>query len=384
MIIISGKTFEHRDYLKSIGAKWNASGKYWHMLNANTTTLDMLKGLKGVTVTGDTPEKPTSKPDAPEKTNTAFTEIPFNRETSEGTRVYGDDETYLNAFDYKNPKTFFGFSSFKKLIDFVEFDCAHLEHSYEVGRNDGWKITERKCSFTGTRDMREAIEIARNGWSKAIEEAEKFISSLDHDFAKQKRRKHSLAGGHVNIGRMLSGNPVCMTRRTKQKGNQIITLIIEADVLAQIDASMISKRTYCIAAMVILLERAGFRCEVVAHSGAVSEFNKIRPKVEVSIACVLKQATEYLDLNSIVFALGHPSFLRRFLFALAAVNIENKKLWSNAMGWPRVAFKNHPYHIQHLNTAIENKITLDPNNEMEIIFNNITPEDFPVKLKMKE
>ncbi|MDT9703008.1 hypothetical protein, partial [Streptomyces sp. P17] len=54
-------------------------------------------------------------------------------------------------------------------------------------------------------------------------------------------------------------------------------------------------------------------------------------------AVTLKHAGEKLNLDDLVFALGHPSFLRRFNFACVSQAVECREIWSS-QGMPRSAF----------------------------------------------
>ena len=49
MIIIAGNTYDHRDTIRSAGAKWDAQGKYWTAADDNVEIAKLLVQLVGPT-----------------------------------------------------------------------------------------------------------------------------------------------------------------------------------------------------------------------------------------------------------------------------------------------------------------------------------------------
>lgn len=47
MIIIAGNTYDHRDAIRSAGAKWDAQGKYWTAADENVEVAKLLVRLVG-------------------------------------------------------------------------------------------------------------------------------------------------------------------------------------------------------------------------------------------------------------------------------------------------------------------------------------------------
>lgn len=399
MITISGRTFNYKEQLKDVGAKWNPAGKYWHVDKLAHADAEKLRGY-GLIVSGMSAEpppahEPKASPEhvSPPNRRQHIGDIPPNRWQG-NTAIYGDDETYLNAFSYQNPMTFFGFSNLQKLVHFVEHDADRYRMEENGERNTGWRTTQKRQASTLTSDMNHAIKLTRDGWREGVEEAEEFISSLDREHAKQKRRHYSVAGGKVNVGRMLADCPTHMIKRAKKDGNKIIRIFVDVGMLAIIPAQSARSRAIVIAAAIELAESSGYRCELISHSSVVdvnSKDERKRKIVAVSITCVLKQAHEKLDLNSIMFALGHPSFLRRMVFALRAVDSRHYSMWAG-MGVSQNAWKDtsvlahNEYYIPVLSPETNDKAAKHKGRDaqMRALFNLVTPENFPIKLAMEE
>jgi len=177
-----------------------------------------------------------------------------------------------------------------------------------------------------TEALAEALDMARHGWRKGIENAERVANLLTVSHALQRRRKHALAGGTVNVGRLLAGNPVHMVSRPKQPGRKVITLFVQNNGLADIkQKSMIARSAVC-CALVDLLEMNGYSCEIISVTTDTTGGLKNEPADHLTVK--LKSAGESVNVADIAFALGHPAFFRRFGFAAIRQADELQRIWS--------------------------------------------------------
>ncbi len=253
------------------------------------------------------------------------------------TNIFGDDPTWFNEFRDQNPISFFGFSSLSELVKYLEA----LPHNKRNGQ--GW--TGRDREWTQTECMADAFDIARNGWADGVELARELHELLIGQHAKERRRKHSIAGGSVNIGRMLAGNPAHMISRPKREGKKIITLFVEGFMSSGIDAENAVIRAALIGAITDILEMNGYSCEIVSITTAVT-VRGYQPAYQV--ATTLKIAGEALNLNDVIFALGHPAYFRRLVFGCVGSDNDLQSTWPS-MGMPSRAFDNeHPLSANQL------------------------------------
>lgn len=379
---ITGKTFQYRDTLKNLGGRWNAEDQEWIIAHASKHDLETLNTLIGVSVVPigrDRPEPSDGDSDVDTILSMIFggddlQQAPIMRDGR--TAIYGDDPRFLNTFKDQNPPAFFGFSSLGKLVDFVE--RIPSEVARDNRRNDGWRESE---SWTGSRDMQHAIRIARNGWFKGADMASTIAERLSTDHAVSKRRFYSTAGGSVSVGRMLSGNPVHMRKRPKQPGRKVVTIYTETFMSAAIEAENSIARAGIVAAMVDIAEREGYSCEVVAVLSTT-----IGSKVGHHATVTLKQAGERLNLNDIVFGLGHPSFFRRLMFACVASAEECRSLWSS-QGMPAQAFntkhptKRNEFYIKQLSMGQQNRVSDgNPIDRALSMLDFVQPDNFLVEI----
>lgn len=333
----TGQTFQHKELLKSLGGRWDNGGKRWLFEWGDEDTRQKLEKLIGVVVSVDTssPEIEIFDTSSPEIETSDYPVFRLDRNTvssrSGDTAVYGDDDRYLNYFKDQNPTAFFGFSSLLELTNYVKsIDLNRLPPA----RQDAWTIGKKYSEWSGSIDMREALNMARNGWEDGIKD----LADIEIEHAQSKRRAKGVSGGYVNVGRLLSGDPQHMIRRVKKPGKRVVTLFVETFMSSYIEPSTAVLRARAVAAMSDALERQGYVCEIVAVLTTASRNNQTGHQAAVT----LKTSGERLNMLDVVFGLGHPSFFRRLLFACVSGAEECQSTW-DTQGSPTTAFDHtHP------------------------------------------
>lgn len=305
MIFVTGRTYDHRHLLSvTMGGRFNAGAKRWEFISLCKEHQDMLAKTPGVIVT-ERPELDdytVPLPQSPRHT-------PLTEQIHKKFR--GDDRAWIGNFVDPNPVCHFGFSSLGAMVDYIE-RIPKITHT-DTRRNHAW-ATDRE-EWAGTASMDEAFKLARDGWPEGIQLAEMIVERLTGDNAVQRKRKYSIAGGSVNVGRLLSGNPQHMIHRPKQPGSRVITLFCEVGMSASINAVDAILRAAIVAAVSDVLETNGFQCDIVAVDTTTEGNDR---NASCYITTTLKKAGEPLNLNDVVFGLGHPSVCRRLCFAVMA------------------------------------------------------------------
>jgi hypothetical protein len=339
-VTVTGKTFELRDRLKSLGGRWNAESKGWEFHSLSPAHRRELMAHVGVVIG----EKSTETPKRIDfDTDDDTTDLgDFGKRHSQSrspgrTNMHGDDPSWFNYFRDQNPIGFFGYSSLSAMVKYIE----GLPERDRNGR--GWLRGDERWS--GTDCMGDAIEIARKGWADGVELAQEIHETLTGQHAKERRRKHTVAGGSVNVGRMLAGNPAHMIARPKREGKKVVTFFVECFMSAGIDAQNAIIRAALIGAIADVLEMNGYSCEIVSISTAVT-VRRNDPAYQV--ATTLKAAGETLNLDDVVFALGHPAYFRRLVFGCVGSDDALRDEW-RTMGLPSRAFDaEHPTRATEL------------------------------------
>lgn len=396
---ISGRTYEQRELFKSLGGEWDGIERVWTLNNPSDAVLARLRSTPGIGVTERSRPKPTVSPEdwftSPTVTGDPVLGVDWASDdpadilaalmaTSEPmpitngqegrTTFVGNDRTYFNAFRSKNPTVFAGFRSLGDFADWIEQLPADHQHG---NRGAGWETHQPQWS--GTPNMRTALNRARLGWRDGTERAREALELLQGEAPLQRHRRATVAGGRVNVGRMLSGSPVHMIHRPKQPGSKVITLFVETSLGYAIKAENIIIFAALVAAICDVLESHDYACEIVALDTTRGSYG---PACQMAV--VLKQAGQTLNLSDVVFGLGHPSFQRRMVFALCSIR-ELRSIWST-MGSPDVAFdKNYApepgsFYLPTLDVKRQNAMKGDFAAKCRALFPLIVPDGFPVEL----
>lgn len=280
------------------------------------------------------------------------------------TGVYGDDDRFLNYFSFKNPLTFHGYSSFDEMIAVLESaDLSGISSS--SSRATGWAKGQQ--SFLGTSSLKEALNLAKFGWPEGAALAEEISQTMNTEFAKSKKSINSMVGSSVNVPRMLSGNPIHMRKKQQKEKAKIVTVFVNCAMLASVDKNVSNFKACVICGLIDLLERNGFRCELIA----VTTSNTRIGRGGFQSATVIKNSGEKLNIENAVFTLGHASFFRRFCFTLNGITPECETLWSY-MGITAKSFdeknptKKNEIYIDHLTPDLSDQIRMTTNQTEKI------------------
>lgn len=357
MIIATGRTFEHRDLLRDMGGYWSKLNQRWQFDRLSAGELVKLRSLVGVMVTvEDDPEPFVFAPPPPREPRRSI--------------IVGDDPSFHNYFADQDPIAFFGFSSLGAFVDYVDALPVPIQPGGEPSKF--WSDSAKMQKWSGTRDMAEAIDLARHGWTDGAA----LTPKLTTEAATRPRRTRSLAGGAVSVGRMLAGDPMHMTRRTPQPRDRFVRLFVETIMWKNIGVAMAIWRALIVAAMIDLLEREGYRCEIVAVACSLN----LDYEPESQLAVRIKDANDRLNLLDITFALGHPSFTRRFLFGaertLYATDDDNS-LISQAFTDDHPPGRNE-FYIPQIPPLVAMKVDMrDPMAMLPFI----VPDGLPIQIK---
>lgn len=307
-IIIRGNTFAHREYIKSIGGRWDSITKAWMLDYLSDTDRNLLRAYR-LTIEDNRKPKPYTPPRQTQRRKTIFV---------------GDDREYFNYFNRKNPIIFGGFSSLNKLLDYVE----PLRATGIV--DQPWRTNESAVKKYASASFEQAIQTARNGWSDGLG----LIDKLDTPPARSKRRVHSAVGGAVSIGRMLAGNPAHMIAKKPRSGHQTIRLFVDCTSVDQVEPWHEIMRALIVGSMVDRLESEGYRCEIIAIQCATRHPSS-GPSTQYTVR--LKEPHERLNLMDLTFAFGHPAMCSRILGAIDA-QYDDLGYHENFTGWVDEAF----------------------------------------------
>jgi len=199
------------------------------------------------------------------------------------------------------------FDSWSAWVDHCE-RCAHpagMARTYELDDKE-WTLGV---------DFQGALQLAREGWPEGTRRAEKQTMTLADKLAPQlvrdEYRFERAPGVCFDMSRVLTGDPDCWIEpyETHVAGpGRPLVLVVNRGALGFIGADVIDRRGVAVAALAILLERAGRACEIRMVYRAAKQGQHISESV------LLKRAGEPLNLDVLTFALAHPATHRRLAF----------------------------------------------------------------------
>lgn len=213
--------------------------------------------------------------------------------------------------------------------------------AYEIKRA-GKKLIVGVEHFRGTKTFEDAVKLAREGWAEGLRHAESIRAQLKDriqgSLAERQVVQWDVAGAGVDIGRYVTGEPENMidfATEFVEAPQRFLRVAVNIGASSSVDKSEMIARGAAAAAMVDLLEASGIRVEVLAvkRSQGGEKVWGIDPKtgrakkVDVrngkffNLSIVLKRVEEPLELDKIIFALAHPSMLRRLWLSV----VESKR-----------------------------------------------------------
>lgn len=167
-------------------------------------------------------------------------------------------------------------------------------------------------TFHGSKDMKEAIKLCRDGWPAGATRAAALRDRINAANPMGPRVvRWDVAGAIASVPRALAGNPLNMRRidSARLRRRPILTLLSDMCANGGVSADTITNRAAVVAAVVDAIETAGFACEVISfeHSaqGVLSQL----------VAATVKESSAPADIGRLAFALGHASFFRRLAWA---------------------------------------------------------------------
>ncbi len=186
----------------------------------------------------------------------------------------------------------------------------------EVTPDKNWSDRKSKSDrgeWAGTRDWQTAVDYAVKGWPEGMKKVTAKIG-LNRALEKSKVREYDVFGERPEIGRFLSGVPVCMVRRVIKQSTRrpIVDIVINASYSSRVSADTIMNYGAAIAIVIDELEEQGF--SVGLYVGAANEY-KAEDGNNYGVLVDVKKSGEHMDLERMIFFTANPAFLRRMVFA---------------------------------------------------------------------
>lgn len=180
---------------------------------------------------------------------------------------------------------------------------------------------ENNDEWTNTKTFAEAISLAHNGWSAIRPEVERQFTELESQLADRIESafqvRNNVVGGAVDVGMYLSGRPDCMldfVPEPTDRMGKVVRIIVNQAASARVDADDIRRRGIMACVLADAVHKLGMGVEVYVEmctaTDGVDKGDKYSQLIKVH------DSSEYMDVNNLMFAMAHPSVLRRLGFSL--------------------------------------------------------------------
>jgi hypothetical protein len=224
------------------------------------------------------------------------------------------------------------FTSWYEFLEYVKQDARlnPLVSSNYLAANEMASRRDRNQGYQwyGTQSFEEAYNLALNGWIDGQEKAYTLSKPLIEKLLSRIERPdiyYDVEGISIDMGRVASEDPECWMQFSNEivetsSYHRLIRIVVNNTVSAGIAKERITAKGAAIATVVELLEFAGNRVELVALPyciAGVSSGNWHAEKADTFCSVVVKPFDQPLEMSRVMFAIAHPSMLRRFGFSFA-------------------------------------------------------------------
>ena len=182
-------------------------------------------------------------------------------------------------------------------------------------------------SWAGSASLEDACNLALHGWDEVRPEVDNLLTDLEprlsEAFGEYFVTRHDVAGSFVDIGAYVTGEPECMVEFVPEPDSRmgrVIKIVVAGTASASIPAEWIRKRGIAVLALVDVIHKMGLGIELwwdesIEGSGSSLHCTTVK----------LHDSAEPLDINTVMFALAHPSMLRRLQFSVQEQSIKAKE-----------------------------------------------------------
>lgn len=221
------------------------------------------------------------------------------------------------------------------------FNCTYLIETYDgwsdlldwiggdresyFGRNSSHKESKHASTYnpakgrfdgmawSGTETWEEAWELAQTGWEdgrKWIENIEAPLPTTPTEYRKYRRE---VGGAFASVPHYVSGDPQHMLIDYKRpvEWKKFAQLFINGGANCNVDADVFLRYAIAICSLIDKLENNGTQVEVIQFYHDAGTSNTSLRWLSLT---TLKRVTDFLSLDMLLFAIGHPARFRRLGF----------------------------------------------------------------------
>lgn len=215
----------------------------------------------------------------------------------------------------------------------------------EANPNPKSSAKETDNEWSGTKSLPEAVHLAVDGWHDVRPEVQKMFDSLESQLAlaldEQYAIRYDYSGDSVDMGRYVSGDPECMmdyVTEPQARMGKVVRIMVAGVASAYVTPEQIRARGVAVCALVDVLHKMGVGIELWTEQCYLRQdggYGKRKPSTKrYSMLVKLHDSADMMDIDDIMYAIAHPSMLRRIGFAGVEQMEWATEFTSNAYGMP--------------------------------------------------
>jgi hypothetical protein len=215
---------------------------------------------------------------------------------------------------------------FDSLYDMATFAKANTNRKSSDREDHG--------DWSKSKNLDEAVGFAMQGWHDVRpmvdQYAEQLQERINDTLSDHYVVQHDVTGADVNIGLFMAGEPECMMQfvtEPQARMGRVVKVLVNGCTSASTNADNIIKRGAAVLTLVNTLHLMGVGVELWWEDAITGSDKK-----GYSTAVKLHDSAQPLDIDNVMFALAHPSMLRRVCFSVQEQSPHAGKQGAGAMG----------------------------------------------------
>ena len=176
-----------------------------------------------------------------------------------------------------------------------------------------------KFKWTGSADLDSAVDMGLTGWHEIRPRVDSLFARVDSNInlamGDMFESRFNVCGDSADIDRYLMGDPECMIDYVdvpQARMGRVVRLLINGSANSGISPDKIMERGVIVCTLIDVLNRMNVGVEVYLENctgvWTANQFHSLLVKLHTS--------EQLLDVNNLMFAIAHPSMLRRVSFSV--------------------------------------------------------------------
>lgn len=215
-------------------------------------------------------------------------------------------------------------SSYAKSLWVDEFDSLAEALDF-AGKNPNPKSSDKSGDgWSGdTKNLAQAVALGHQGYDEIRPEVERMFTELESQLSSRLesafQTRFDYSGSVVDVGRYLGGEPECMidfVPEPSSRMGRVVKVIVNGSASSSIQPDRIIRRGVVVCALIDAIHKLGMGVEVYAEFPTNDTMINDRNGAVHTSLIKIHDSQQMLDINNLMFALCHPSMLRRIQFSL--------------------------------------------------------------------